>query len=306
MGSLLNRPRLLLTLTAAFWAGNFVLGRAIVGTVPPITLACLRWVFATLVFLPFAWPHLKRDANKIAAHRGMLLFLGLVGPAFYNTLSYLGLVSTAALNGLVLNAAGPMFIMLTAWSVFGDRPRAAQLIGMAAGFGGVLVIIAKGDLASIATFRFNPGDVLLIAGMICWSIYTAFLRKRPAMSWQSYNLVTYAIAAVANVPLALAEHSLGYTLHPSWSALAAIGYVAIFPSLIAYIFYNRAVELLGAAPAGLYLFLVPVFGAMLAMVLLGEKLYLFHAVGFVMIIGGVLIGSARPVAIRLPRMPGTG
>jgi drug/metabolite transporter (DMT)-like permease len=278
-----------------------VLGRGIAGTVPPITLACLRWVLASLIFLPFAWPHLKKDRDKIAAHWGMLLFLGFIGPALYNTLSYLGLVTTAALNGLVLNAAGPMFILLTAWSVFGDRPGIAQLIGMAAGFSGVLLIIAKGDLISLASFQFNPGDLLLIAGMICWSTYTACLRKRPPMSWQSYNFVTYAIAAAVNIPLALTEHSLGQKITASWTSAAAVAYVAIFPSLLAYIFYNRSVELLGAGRAGLYLFLIPVFGAILAVILLGEKLHFYHAVGFVMIIGGVLIGSRRQAALAPPR-----
>ncbi len=136
--------------------------------------------------------------------------------------------------------------------------------------------------------------------MAAWSSYTAFLRKRPPISWQSYNFVTYAIAAVANIPLVLAEHALGHRLSANWVTAAAIFYVAIFPSLIAYIFYNRAVELLGPAPAGLYLFLMPLFGALLATALLGEKLYLYHALGFALIIAGVLIGSRSAMAARLP------
>jgi drug/metabolite transporter (DMT)-like permease len=230
----------------------------------------------------------------------MLLFLGFTGPALYNTLSYLGLVSTSALNGLVLGASGPMFITLAAWSIFGDRPSQAQLFGMAAAFFGVLLIIAKGDLLYLANFRLNPGDLLLLAGMICWSVYTAFLRKRPSISWQSFNFVTYAIAAAVNIPLAFAEHQLGNIMTANWATAAAIFYVAIFPSLLAYIFYNRSVELLGPAAAGLYLFLIPIFGAILAMLLLGEKLYLYHAFGFILIIGGVLLGSRKSALVRHP------
>ncbi|MGO9544705.1 MAG: DMT family transporter [Rhodomicrobium sp.] len=300
MGSIFNRPRLLLTLTAAFWAGNMVLGRAISGVIPPVTLACLRWTLASLIFLPFAWPYLRKDAHEIWCSRLILLFLGFIGPACYNTLSYLGLVSTEALNGLILSAAGPVFIAVTAWSIFGDRPGAGQLAGMAIGFFGVILVVAKGDLMSLAAFRFNRGDLLVLAGMTCWSVYTAFLRKRPRMSWQSYNFVTYAIAAIANVPLAFAEYRLGYTMTANWATAAAIFYVAIFPSLVAYVFYNRAVELLGPAPAGLYLFLIPVFGALLATILLHEKLQMFHAAGFALIIAGVLIGSRRAMAVRLP------
>jgi drug/metabolite transporter (DMT)-like permease len=291
--SFFDRPRLLLTLVAIFWAGNFVLGRAIVGVIPPVTLACLRWTLATLIFLPFAWPHLRRDAAAIRKNWRMLLFLGAIGAGCYNTLSYLGLVYTEALNGLVLSAAGPMFIALTAWGLFGDRLEPSQLAGLGAGFLGVLIIIAKGDLSSLAAFRFNSGDLLLIVGLITWSLYTAFLRKRPHISWQSFNISAYAVAAVANVPLALIEHGLGHGMKANAATFATIAYVAIFPSLLAYIFYNRGVELLGPTRTGLYMFLVPVFGSLLAVIFLGERLHLYHALGIAFIIGGVVIGNRR-------------
>ncbi len=245
MKPLMDRPRLLLIVTALSWAGNVIAGRAVIGIVPPLTLACLRWALATFLLLPLAWPYLRKEWPEIVKNRGLLLFLGVLGPAFYNSFYYFGLLSTEALNGLVLNAAGPMAIALAAWSLFGDRPDAAQLAGMATGFAGVLVIVARGNLLSLSALRFNPGDLLLLAAIASWGVYTAFLRKRPAISWQSYNLVTYAIAAAVNIPLAAAEPMLGYDFILSWGALAAIGFVAIFPSIVGYVFYNRAVELLG-------------------------------------------------------------
>src|SRR5262249_16757686 len=160
----------------------------------------------------------------------VLLFLGLTGPALYNSLSYLGLVWTSAVNNLVLNASGPMVIALTAWGIFGDKLRPEQLLGMAAAFFGVLLIVAKGDLLTLVGFHFNPGDAVTIAGILCWSIYTACLRLRPQVSWQSYNFVTYAIAALANIPMAAKELSLGYSIAFHWTAAAAILYVSIFPS----------------------------------------------------------------------------
>ncbi len=293
MKSLFDRPGLLLTLVAIFWAGNFVLGRAFVGLIPPVTLACLRWTLATLIFLPFAWPYLRRDAAVIRRSWPMLLFLGVMGAGSYNTLSYLGLVSTEAVNAFVLGAAGPMFITLIAWGLFGDPVEPRQLLGLGAAFLGVLLIIAKGDLSSLAAFRFNAGDILIIAAMITWSIYTCFLRKRPRISWQSFNISTYAVAGAGNFPLALIENRMGHGMTVNIATVAVIAYVAIFPSLIAYIFYNRGVELLGPARTGLYMFLVPVFGALLAMVFLGERLHFYHALGFAFIIGGVVIGSRR-------------
>jgi drug/metabolite transporter (DMT)-like permease len=300
VASILDRPRLLLTLTCLLWAGNVIVGRAVVGTVPPVTLACLRWTFAALLFLPFAWPHLKKDAAAIAANWRILLFLGLNGPALYNTLSYFGLVWTSAVNSLVLNAAGPMVITLMAWGIFGDKLQTAQVLGMAVALLGVLIIVAKGNLLALAAFHFNPGDIVTIAGILCWAIYTACLRLRPPLSWQSFSFITYAIAGLVNMPLAYAEFSLGYTMALDWTAAGAVFYVAIFPSLAGYILYNRAVELLGPASASLYLFLIPVFGAVLATALLGETLAPFHAAGFALIIGGVAVGSQNGL-LRLRR-----
>lgn len=231
----------------------------------------------------------------IAANWRLLLFLGITGPAFFNTVSYLGLVSTEAINGLVLNAAGPMFIGLAAWSIFGERLEVSQFIGMITGFVGVILIIAKGDLSSLQALRFNPGDLLFIAGTIAWAVYTAFLRKRPAISWQSYNLVTYAVAAAANAPFVFVEYQLGHVMTVNSVTITSVVFLAIFPSLLAYIFYNRAVEQLGPAAAGLYLFLIPIFGALLAMLSLGERPQPFHLIGFALIIAGVVIGSRSGV-----------
>jgi drug/metabolite transporter (DMT)-like permease len=295
---LLDRPRLLLILTALFWAGNVIVGRAVVGTVPPLTLACLRWMLATLLLLPVAWPYLRTEWRAIMKNLRLLIFLGLLGPGCYNSLNYFALVSTEALNNLVLNAAGPMVIALAAWILASDRPNTAQLAGMAAGFSGVLLIVTRGGLSSLAALNFNPGDILILASILTWSVYTVYVRTRPPISWQSYSFAIYAVAAVLNFPLAAAEHLQGYDLTLNWAAVAAIGFTAIFPSLISYVFYNRAVELLGPAEAGLYLFLVPVFGAILATALLGETLHLFHALGFALIIAGVLIGGRSAVAAK--------
>lgn len=200
---LFNQPELLLSLTSFFWAGNFVIGRAVAGIIPAVTLSCIRWGLACLFLLPFALPYLRKDAPLIYRNWRTIVFLGLIGPGCFNTLSYLGLTSTEALNGLILNAAGPMFIALGAWIIFRDRISPSQLIGMAVGFAGVLFIVAKGDFTALLEFRLNSGDLLIILAMGTWSIYTAFLRKRPAISWQSFNVTTYGVAALANFPFVM-------------------------------------------------------------------------------------------------------
>ena len=292
MKPLRDNAGLLLSLTSLFWAGNVIVGRAVAGTIPPITLACLRWTLATLIFLPFAWPHLRKDAGQIARSWRTILFLGFIGPGCYNTLSYMGLIWTEALNGLVLNAAGPIFIALTAWGIFGDRLGKLQLAGLAMGFVEVLIVIAKGNPSLLAEFTFSLGDILLIIGMFTWSIYTACLRLRPAISWQSFNATAYGVAALGNLPLAIMEGGSGTGVSANAATFATIAYIAIFPSILSYIFYNRGVDLLGPTRAGLYLFLVPVFGAILAVIFLGEQLHAYHAFGFALIMAGVLLGNS--------------
>jgi drug/metabolite transporter (DMT)-like permease len=289
--SLYNRPALLLSLTALFWAGNFVVGRAVAPSIPPATLACLRWMLAFLILLPFAWPYLRREMPVAIEHWKMIALLGLLGPASFNTLAYAGLAHTDALNGLVVNAAGPMFIAAAAFLIFGDRLTVFQFAGLILGLIGVLLVLTHGQPNRLAELRLNTGDVLLLSAISVWGVYTAFLRKRPALSWQAFCALTFAVGAVANIPLALMEHAAGQGFAFDVANLAAIGYVAIFPSLIAYIFYNRGVELIGAARAGMYLFLIPAFGAILAMVFLGEELRLFHLIAVMLIIAGVRIGT---------------
>ncbi len=298
MRALYNRPALLLSLTALFWAGNFVVGRAVAFSIPPVTLTVLRWAIAFLILLPFAWPHLRRDGAVLRQHWKIVLFLALLGPASYNTLTYIGLAYTEALNGLVFNAAGPMFIAVAAYLFFGDRLTGRQAAGLLAGIAGVLLVLTQGRPSALAGLTLNPGDLLMVAAITAWGIYTAFLRKRPPVAWQSFNAVMFAIAALANMPLALNELAAGREVALTLPNIAAIGDVAVFPSLIAYIFYNRGVELIGAAKSGMFLFLMPVFGAVLATLFLGETLYAFHIVAFTLIIAGVTAATASPSVSR--------
>lgn len=291
MTPLYNNAGLLLSVTSLFWAGNVIVGRAVAGMIPPITLSCLRWTLATFIFLPFAWSFLRRDWALVRKSWLSIMLFGIIGPGCYNTLSYMGLAWTEALNGLILNAAGPIFIALVSWGIFGDRLRAVQVAGLAMGFFGVLAVIAKGDLRLLTGLTFGLGDIVLIIGMIMWSIYTACLRLRPDVSWQSFSATTYGVAAIGNLPLAAIELTHGGTMSANSGTIAAVSYTAIFPSLIAYMCYNRGVAILGATRAGLYLFLVPVFGALFAMIILGEQLHLYHASGFILIIAGVLLGT---------------
>jgi drug/metabolite transporter (DMT)-like permease len=283
----------LLTLAALFWAGNTVLARGMSETVPPIALAWSRWVIATLILLPFAMPHLRTDWPRVADNWKMLAFLAAMGAGSYNTLHYIGLNATPALNALVIGAAGPMLIALASFLAFRDKLGSGQTIGIALAAVGVLIIVAKGNPSNLAAANFNSGDLWIFAAIASWAVYTAYLRKKPPIHWLSFSLVTFALAAVYNFPLFIAETIAGRQLQATWQTAATIGYVSVFPSVLSYIFFNRGVELIGSNRAGAYIYLIPVFGSALAVMLLGEQFRWHHAAAFGLVMGGVALAAKR-------------
>ena len=284
---------LLLSLTSLFWAGNIVLGRGVHEHIPPLALAWTRWCFATLVLAPFALSHLKRDWPIIRANLPILLFLGVLGVGAFNTLSYTGLNHTTALNALVLQSSGPILIVLACLIIFGDWISLRQGLGIATSLAGVLFIIARGDFMALADIELNSGDLLLLAAIVLWGLYTACLRKRPPIHWLSFTAVTFAIGVLVNAPFFAWEHMSVRQMQLDTQTIAAIAYVSIFPSVLSYIFFNRGVELIGANRAGVCLHLVPLFGAILAIALLGEEPRGTHFIGIALILTGVTLAARK-------------
>lgn len=285
-----NAP-LLLTLTSLFWAGNSVLARGMHAEVPPVALAFTRWTLATLIVLPFAWRHIRQDWPEIRRRWGMLAFLGLSGTASYNTLHYIGLNYTTAVNSLIINAATPLLVGITSFAAFGDRLRRNQLTGIALALAGTLAVISRGDIATLASASLNPGDLWIVAAIATWAVYTAYLRRKPQIHWLTFAAITFALGAIYNLPLFAAEHVLYRQLSLDWPTALTVLYVSIFPSVIAYSFYTRGVELIGGNRAAIFIYLMPVFGAILSILLLGEAMRAYHLAGFAMIMGGVLLAN---------------
>jgi drug/metabolite transporter (DMT)-like permease len=281
----------LLTLMALFWAGNQVLGRAVAGHVPPILYSFLRWGLATLIVLPFAARHLVRDWPVLRERWLFLTFLGFTGGGAFNTLQYMGLNHTTALNSLVLNSAGPVLIAIACVVIFGDRLTWRQIAGTIVSMTGVLAIVTHGDPEALATLSFNKGDLLILLAMTISGVYTAYLRLRPPMHWLSFLFAIFLGSAVLNLPLIVWEYVEGARMQVSTFSLLAVGYVAIFPSILAYICFTRGVELIGGVRAGIFLHLIPLFGALMAIGLLGEPLALYHLIGIALILAGVFLAS---------------
>jgi drug/metabolite transporter (DMT)-like permease len=292
-----DQAYLLLTLTSLFWAGNAIVGRAVVGEIPPFALAQLRWTLAFLILLPFAWSDLRRDLPTIRKQIGIVVLLSLTGISAFNTMLYWSLHYTTAINATLMQSSGPLLIGLASFVLFRDPLTRTQLAGILVSLVGVAVIVTGGDLARLLGLSLNIGDVAIVAAMAIYAVYSTLLRKRPPISPLSFVSATMAIGSVILTPLTIAEHLSGRHFGALGPVdFAAIAYVAIFPSILSYLFFNRGVELIGANRAGPFFHLIPLFGVILAILLLGEKLALFHIVGAALIIGGVFIAGRRASA----------
>jgi drug/metabolite transporter (DMT)-like permease len=291
-----NQPYLLLTLTSLIWAGNIVLARYVAGHVPPMTLSCVRWVGAFFMLLPFALPHLRRDWPALRARLPLMVLLSATGFAFNNALSYWALQYTEALNALLIQSSGPLFVALWSLTLFGVRLTWAQLAGIVISLAGVLTIILHGDLGALAGIAFNKGDVMFAGAVLSFGLYSALMTRRPKTHQLSLITFTIGCGALLLLPLSVWEFSTGSRLKPDVLTVATLIYVVIFASTLAYLFFNRGIALIGPNRAAPFLHLVPVFGSAMAILLLGEQPRLFHLVGYLLVLAGVVIASRQASA----------
>ena len=283
----------LLAIANLLWAGNIVLARGVAGMVPPVALAYWRWTGAFCISLPFAWPHLRRDGAAMLRAWPMMLLLAATGIATYNTMSYIALDQTSALNVLLLQSAQPLIIIVWAAAIFAEWPRPRQALGVLVSLSGVATIAARGSLPALLALRLNPGDWWILGGLAIYGIYCVMLRRRPAVHPLAFLSAAMGIGSILMLPFYLAEVAAGAHITGGDRAYLAMGYMAVFPSFVAYLLFNRGIELIGAGPAGQSMHLMPLFGAALAVLFLGERFHLYHAAGIALIGAGILLASWR-------------
>jgi len=295
-------PYLLLGGATLLWAGNFVLGRAVSARVPPVGLAFWRWVVALLVLLAITRRRLPAQWPRLARSWKVLVPLGVLGVGNFNTLVYLGLRETTATNALLLNSACPAFILAISAAAGLGRASARQVLGIAISLAGVTVILVRGDPAALAALRFNRGDVWVLAAVLSWAFYTVLLARRPAGVEPMVLLTALVAVGVAWIaPFYAWESAAGAPV--AWNAVTAVTvlYVALAASVAAYAFWNRGVAEVGAARAGVFLHLMPAFGTVLAILLLGEAFHPHQLAGIGLILLGVfLAGTSGPAPASLP------
>ena len=276
-----------------FWAGNIVLARALAGHVPPITLAYWRWTGAFIVAVGFAWPRLKSDLPVLLRHWKIMMLLAATGIASYNTMSYIGLTTTTALNVLLLQSASPLIIIIWAYVLYRETPTPRQTCGVLLSLAGVAAIAAHGSLRQLADLHLNHGDLWVLAALLIYGAYCVVLRKRPAVHPLSFLVATIGIGSCMMLPFMLIEYASGARIEGGLPPYLGIAYTAVLPSFVAYLFFNRGVELIGAGPAGQSMHLMPLFGSVLAVLFLHEQFQLYHVAGIAMIAAGIALASFR-------------
>ena len=287
-------PYFLLTLTSLFWAGNFVIARAVHADIPPVALAFWRWAIALAILLPFVYSHIWRQRALLLRHWRRIVLLSLLGVAGFNTFIYIGVQYTSATNALLLNSFIPVLTIIIAWLFQGQRLSLIQLLGVSLSVVGVAAIISRGDLMLLSSMSFNRGDLLVMVAVVFWAIYTTVLKGLPAeINRVGFMGVITLLGVLMLAPFYLWELSLGYRLSIDGSTMMTFAYVGLFPSVLALLFYNRGVAEVGPSKASLFIHLMPVFGTVMSFIFLAEVMRLFHLIGIGLIFSGIYLSLVR-------------
>lgn len=286
-------PYLLLLLPPLFWGGNIVVARGVTGVVPPIALAFWRWSIAFLLLLPLTWRQVRQEWQTAVAHWRILVLLGFLGVTCFNTLLYLAVQTTTAINGSLMQTAMPAAVIVISWLLFGEKITLRQGVGVVVAISGAFFVVLRGQLNTLLQLSFVQGDLLILLAVSLYALYSVLLRKRPLLHPLSFLTFTFGAGVVMLLPLYLWELSTGARAVMSAPTYLAILYVAIFPSILAYICWNSGIAQVGANRAGLFVNLVPVFASFFSIIFLGERLQPFHLVGLLFIFGGMFLFTRK-------------
>lgn len=297
---------LFLLFTTLLWGGNSVAGKLAVGHISPMTLVFLRWVLAVLILLPIGWRTLREDWPIVRKHWLVLAALGASGFTFFNTIFYTALNYTTAINVSIEQAAMPILIIVANFLFFRLRVNWAQIVGVVLTIAGVILTACHGDPRRLLTLELNFGDAIMLVAVVLYSGYSVGLRLKPVLRWQSLMLALSIAALVTALPFFLWEIAAGKVIVPDARGWAVTIYTAVGASIISQIFYIRGNELIGANRAGLFINLVPIFGTLLSVLIVGETFQLYQALALVLVLGGIGLAEYSGRHAAKPSVAQTG
>jgi drug/metabolite transporter (DMT)-like permease len=289
----------LLIFAVLFWSGNFIVGRGIHNEIPPITLAFWRWAVALLIILPFSLGHIVNQFDIIRRNLKILTVLAILSVTNFSIFIYMALKLSTATNTVLINSMIPIFIVIVSWLGFKEQITLRQGIGIAISLAGLMFIIANGNLSTLISVRFSKGDLWTICAGISWALYSVLLRKCPIeLNSLSFLATLIIIGTLFISPFYIWEMSTGKTMNISQASIGSIVYVALFASILAYMFWNKAIQIIGANKTGIFIHLMPVFSIILAIIFLDEKLRGYHIKGTILIFSGISLTTTHTIKFK--------
>ena len=286
-----RKAYLLLLLTTLFWGGNAIAGKLAVGHISPMLLTSGRWALALAIIGAIGWRQFAADWHLVRRNLPLLCLLGAIGFTLFNVALYSALIYTSAINVSVEQAGIAMLIFLFNFLFFRTQVSGLQMVGLLLSVIGIVLTASHGEPARLLELDVNFGDALMIIALIVYSAYTVLLRRKPPIAWQSMMIILCASAVVSSLPFTIAEFALGSGILPDMQGWLILAYVVIFPSILSQIFYIRGVELIGGNRAGLFINLVPIFGTLLSILILGEEFHAYHAFALALVFGGIWLAE---------------
>jgi drug/metabolite transporter (DMT)-like permease len=283
-----------LALTALLWSSNFVIGRAVRDDVSPATLNFLRWAIALVVLVPVTLRDLRAHRTLLTRHWRLIALLGFTGIAAFQTIGYVALTTTTALNTILLLSLAPLAIVALSWLALGERVTSRQGLGLVTSLAGAAVLILHGDLSTLVDLRFNAGDLWMLLAVAIWAVYSVLLRGQPAeVPPLALHTTSVAAGTLWMLPAFGWQVAHGSGLPSGIAAWSAIGFIAIFSSALAHALWVRGVATIGPNRAGSFIHLMPLFGAALAMTFLDEQIATYHACGALLVLCGVVLTNRK-------------
>ena len=288
-----TKAYLFLTLAALFWSGNFIVGKAAsTYEIPPFSLNFYRWFFAFLILFPFTYKEVINKKDYVFKNLGLFIILGITSITIFNSIVYYSLYYTQVISGILMISTIPVWILFFASFLKIERTNLFQILGVILSLTGVLFIVTKADIQLIKELEFNKGDLSMVIGMLSWAIYSALLRKKTHPISQLALLEIIIICGfIFLVPIYFIEMSFGNKIVLGLPFILTLGYVVLFPGIFAFLFWIKGIDIIGANRSGVFLHLMTIFGALMAIVILGEKFMFYHFLGAIFIIAGITLSN---------------
>ena len=292
-----NLAYILLFLTTLFWSGNFIVGKAAsIYEIPPFSLNFYRWLFAWLILLPFTYKEILKKKDYILNNLGLFIILGVTSITIFNSIVYYSLNFTQVISGVLMISTIPVMIIFISSLLKIEKTNFFQIIGVALSLIGVVFIVTKADIEILKKLNFNKGDLTMVIAMFSWATYSALLKKKKyELSQISLLEVVITFGLVFLIPIYFIEMNMGYLIKLGKPFYLTLTYVVLFPGLCSFFFWIKGISIIGANRSGIFLHLMPIFGAIMAMLIFDEKFMFYHFLGAIFILMGIILSNKKNI-----------